>query len=108
MPKFSEHELGRLLAERDSERVLLKCSKHDYTASKIPPKTSGCKFCWEAYYVFDIASTPPHLRQERLDELEAVIRHTAEYAKTGKFGKDFELYEPGDPRFQVEYEKDKN
>lgn len=51
----------------------------------MPPKSSGCKECWLAYYIYDIASTPPSLRKERLDELESVIRHTAEYAAKGKW-----------------------
>lgn len=59
-----------------------------------------------AYYVADLALTPPGKRQERLDELEEVIHHAIEYERTGQFGKDLELFSPDDPRFTVEFEKD--
>jgi hypothetical protein len=104
MPKFSQHELGKLLSEKDSERVDLRCGRHNYLASKVPPETRGCHDCWMAYYVWDIATTPPHLRQERLDELESIIHHCVEYEQKGQF-KD-ELYLPSDARFQVEVDKD--
>ena len=80
-----KYNVEQLLAERDSDRVSLTCSRHSYVASKIPPKPNRCKDCWLAYYVFDIASTPKALRQERIDELESVIRHTYEFVMTGKF-----------------------
>jgi hypothetical protein len=86
----------------DSEKVQLRCSQHNYLGGKIPPRTSGCKNCWMAYYTWDLATTPPSLRQERLEELESVIMHAVEFQNTGRFGKDLELYAPGDPRFKVE------
>lgn len=103
-----------MLDEVASERVTLICGKHNYTPTKkrahatlaIPPNTRGCKECWMAYYVADLALTPPSKRQERLDELEEVIHHAIEYERTGQFGKDLELYDPKDSRFKVEYEKD--
>lgn len=103
----SKYDKDKIVKEVfNSEKTQLVCSKHNYLGGKIPPKTSGCKECWFAYYIWDLATTPPGKRQERLDELEAVVRHAAEYAQTGKFGKDLELYEPGDLRFQVQFEKD--
>lgn len=59
-----------------------------------------------AYYTWDLATTPPSKRQERLEELEVVIHHMVEYEQKGKFGHDLELYRPGDPRFTVEIERD--
>lgn len=96
----------RITEVLNSEKTQLVCSKHNYLGGKLPPKTSGCKYCWMAYYVWDLATTPPSKRQERLDELESIINHAIEYDKKGQFGKDLELYSPGDPRFTVEYEKD--
>lgn len=104
-----------ILGEVESEKVVLICGKHQYVASKkkangivvVPPNTRGCPECWKVYYVTDLAMTPPNKRQERLDELEEVIRRAVEYERTGKFGDDFELFDPKeDSRFQVQYDKD--
>lgn len=97
-----KNDIGRVLAENDSERIQLVCPKHNYLGGKIPPSTSGCKDCWLAYYIWDLATTPPSKRQERLEELEVVIHHMVEYEEKGQFGNDLELYSPGDPRFKVE------
>lgn len=72
----------------------------------IPPQPNHCKHCWNNYFTTDLALTPPNKRQERLDELESVIHHAVEFEKTGRFGQDLELYEPGDSRFTVQFEKD--
>jgi len=82
---FTQPQIDKILAENDSERVQLLCPKHNYVGSKLPPSTHGCKFCWQAYYTFDLASTPPHMRQSRLDELEHVIRSVVGMVETGKF-----------------------
>lgn len=103
---YSEHDIQAVLEEKDSERLQLSCPKHRYLGGKLPPETKGCKDCWMAYYVWDLATTPPSLRQERLDELESVVRHAVEYEQKGRFGKDFTLYEPTDPRFEIKIEKD--
>lgn len=103
-----------ILDELASDKITLICSKHNYVPTKkravgsvaIPPNTRGCKDCWFAYYVADMALTPPSKRQERLDELESVIKHAIEYEQKGQFGKDLELFEPTDERFRVEFEKD--
>jgi hypothetical protein len=103
-----------ILGEIASEKVMLVCGKHNYTATRkrvngtvcVPPNTRGCKECWKVYYFSDLALTPPNKRQERLDELEEVIHHAVEYETKGQFGKDFDLFEPGDSRFGVEVEKD--
>jgi hypothetical protein len=95
--------------------VILNCAKHNYVAAQrrttgavvaIPPKSTGCVECWKCYYVTDYALTPVDTQAQRLDELTEVIHHAVEYEKTGKFGKDFELFEPTDTRFKVEYERD--
>jgi hypothetical protein len=102
----TEHDIKAVLSENESERVNVVCPKHNYVGNKIPPTPNGCKHCWMAYYVWDLATTPPSKRQERLDELESIIKHAVEFEQKGTFGKDFELYEPTDPRFRVDYEKD--
>ena len=95
--------------------VILNCAKHQYVASRkresgvtvaIPPEPRGCAECLKVYYITDYALTPVETQAQRLDELTEVIHHAVEFDKTGKFGQDFELYNPRDERFKVEYEKD--
>jgi hypothetical protein len=103
----------KVLSEIRSDKVTLTCGKHNYVAAKrranatvaIPPVPNGCKDCWMVYYVTDLALTPPGKRQERLDELEEVIHHAVEFEQKGTFGKDFELYDTKDPRFEVNVER---
>lgn len=103
-----------ILDEIGSDQVHLICGRHQYTAARkrangtvaIPPNTRGCKDCWKVYYITDMALTEPSKRQERLDELEQVIHHAIEFEQKGQFGKDFELFDPKDERFKVEFEKD--
>lgn len=90
---YTQEQLGRIINEIGGDKVTLLCPRHNYAASKIPPKSSGCAECWRAYFWYDYATTPPHMRAERLDELEAVIHHAAEYERNGKF--DFEPAAPG-------------
>lgn len=106
--------LRDVLGEIASEKIVLICGKHNYVAARkrangvvaVPPETHGCPECWNCYYTTDLALTPPGKRQERLDELEQVVRHLVEYEQKGKFSDDLELFEPTDPRFQVKYEQD--
>lgn len=105
---------SRVLNEIGSDKVTLTCGKHNYVAARrranatlaVPPETRGCADCWKVYYITDLALTEPGKRQERLDELEQVIHHAIEYEQKGKFGDDFELFEPQDSRFEVKIEKD--
>lgn len=104
---LSKTETERVVEEIfDVDKLNATCSKHQYIGNKIPPQTHGCSRCWLAYYIWDMATTPPSLRKERLDELESIIHHAVEYEKKGQFGHDLELFQPGDPRFKVEIEKD--
>lgn len=108
MEKYSPEKLSRLLEEVRGGKVLINCAKHNYVGGKIPPNPdkATCPKCWEAYYVWDYAMQLPWKRQERLEELDEVVHHAVEFAQKGTFGNDLELYEPGDPRFQIDYQKD--
>ena len=97
---ISPADIKSILAEKDSERATVVCSKHQYTGSRIPPKASGCKECWMVYYCYDLATTPPSLRKERLDELEHVIHKVVDMVKKGTF--DF----VPDDRPTIEYTQD--
>lgn len=109
--KLAKSKLDRIIQELQGEKIFLTCGKHNYVAwvkkgAVNPPQPRGCPDCWKAYFFTLHAMTAPHARYEHIQELKEVIRHTVEYAEKGQFGKDFELYEPGDPRFKVKIEKD--
>lgn len=100
MASFSQDEIRQILAEDplDKNRVLLSCKRHRYVASSTPPQPLHCKECWEAYFWYMIASTPPHLREERLHQLETAVRHACEEEDRGEF-----TFEPFDhPEFKIE------
>ena len=109
-----EQNLGKILDEINSDKVLLTCGRHNYVAAKrrgnatvaIPPVPNGCAQCWKVFYITDLALTPPGKRQERVDELESVIHHAIEFEQKGRFGSDMELYDPQDERFKVKIERD--
>ena len=82
---ISQADIKDILSEKDSERATLICGKHNYTGSKMPPRVSGCADCWRCYYIYDLATTPPSLRKERLDELEHVINKVVDMVKKNKF-----------------------
>lgn len=104
-----------LIDQIRSGKVILTCSKHSYSAAQVrksgklvpmPPEPRGCPDCLRAYFYTDWCMAPASTREQRLDELESVVRHAVEYDKTGKFGEDFELYDVQDPRFEVRLHKD--
>lgn len=75
----------------DPKKVLLHCGKHNYIGADTPPKPRGCKNCWEAYWWFKIASTPPHLRRQRLEEAMKMVRDAAQAVEAGTW--DFKVDE---------------
>lgn len=90
--QFSEAEASKILAESfDRTKVLLHCEPHRYVGSSTPPASKGCKNCWEAWYWYMLATTPPHLRQERLEQLEAAVHYAVEAVEAGTW--DLQLYD---------------
>ena len=82
---YSKLENERLVQEVfDNNRVVVFCSKHMYGGGDKPP-TRGCSDCWRVYYIIALASVPPHLRDEELAKLEALVHHMCEEADAGKF-----------------------
>lgn len=108
--KYSDSEAQQLMADAfDDTKVQLYCGLHKYYGPvknptggmhKIGTPHAGCARCWFVYYFHDIASTPPHLRQERLDELEEVVHKTVEAVNRDEF--DFKVSR----RPEVSIEKD--
>lgn len=72
----------------DKDKILLSCGEHRYIGSNLPPQPIGCKQCWEAYYWYMIATTPPHLRRERVEQAISAVTHANESYERGEF--DFE------------------
>lgn len=78
--------------------IYVHCGEHMYfpCASGIektaitPPEKTSCKHCWEAYYLVFFASLPPHIREQRLEELEFAAHHAAESERRGQL--DFKPY----------------
>ena len=68
----------------NKEKVLLHCGDHNYVASDTPPPPRGCVNCWKAYWWFKIASTPPHLRQERLEQAMKMVRDANQAVEGGE------------------------
>lgn len=86
---LSEAEAQQVLGEVfDKQKVILHCGEHLYVGSNIPPPPRGCKSCWEAYYWHMIATTPPHLRRQRVEEALSAVRHGVESYEKGQW--DFE------------------
>ena len=86
---WNEQQVEKILGEvMDKDKTLLSCQKHRYIASNTPPMPVGCKDCWLAYYWYMIATTPPHLREERLGQLERALTDAVAMAERGEF--DFE------------------
>lgn len=72
----------------DKTKVVLLCGKHFYVGSNLPPKPIGCQDCWKAYYWYMIATTPPDLREERINAALHTVRRAVSDYEHGKF--DFE------------------
>lgn len=67
----------------DDKKVLLHCGLHSYVGSDTPPKPRGCKECWQAYWWFKIARTPPHLRAQRIEEAIKMVRDANQAIEQG-------------------------
>ena len=83
MRKYSQAEREQLLAEvLDPNRIILICERHFYIGDG--PPTAGCSGCWSVYFTQLLAKTPPHLRDEQLDQLEALVNHMVESEEKGE------------------------
>jgi hypothetical protein len=99
--KYSAHERERILSEAlDSDKIQLICGRHHYVASETPPDSTGCKMCWQAWYMHKIATTPPHLRLQRLEEMERMVYDAVKSVEKGEWD-----YEPFD-KPQIEISKE--
>lgn len=101
MKQYTDKEIEVLLSELvDTQRVQLVCSKHHYVAGGNKPATPGCKECMQCFWMYVIAKTPPHKRQEKVERLIEIVRKLNLAVERGEFKR------PLDRRFKVNYEKD--
>lgn len=102
---FTESEQRDILKEIiGSERVTLYCADHMYTgpvkSNPAVKPAKGCPKCWQVYFILDLASVPPHMREQRLSELEEVLHKMNEMVDAGTW--DFEPYEHAEIEFSEE------
>ena len=99
---WSKADIEKLLSEvLDAKSIQLICSqfpdgrKHKpYLASNTPPEPRGCVNCWQAYWMYSVATTPPHLRAELLEKAYRGIYDAVKSVERGEF--DFQpLARPG-------------
>ena len=84
LASLSKPEREKYLSELlDPNKTYVYCGIHGYFGSNKPPETRGCSKCWFAYYFYDMATTPPDRRYERMKELEMVVHHLAESEDKG-------------------------
>lgn len=88
--KYSEQEKRRFLEQALSPKTAIICGTHFYNPGGPKMPTEGCPDCWFAFFIHQLAKLPPHLRQEKLDELEMVVRTACETDAKGNF--DFKPY----------------
>lgn len=87
-----------------SERITLYCADHMYTGPvKSHPEvkpSKNCPKCWQVYFIHDLASVPPGMREQRLAELEEVLYKMHEMVLAGTW--DFNPYEHAKLEFSEE------
>ena len=74
----------RLADVLDPNKVQLMCEIHNYVPGRDIRKHTGCAKCIMADYVKMFAETPPELRQERLEQFEALVHTMCELEDQGK------------------------
>ena len=90
--------ITRLVNDKEEDQFVACCPEHNYYFKGKPPLTSGCRSCWEAFYISEWALAGA--KKENVDQLESAIRHMAESIDKGEF--DFK------PEFDLTIEKETN
>ena len=84
--------ITRLVDDKEVDLFVATCPEHNYYYKGKPPLTSGCRSCWEAYFISEWAIAGA--KKEDVDKLESVVRHAAEADAKGEF--DFK------PKFEID------
>jgi len=82
-----------------TDQFVVRCEIHNWYFKGMPPITTGCRECWQAYYFAQVARAGMD-KKECVDQLESAIRHTTELVEKG--GWDFEPLEH--PEIKIEEE----
>jgi hypothetical protein len=89
--RYTQKEREDILRDvLDPHKTQVVCAVHNYVGKELPPSTEGCKKCWTAWYWFIIATTPPHLRKERLEAMYRAVYDGVKAHERGEF--DFEPF----------------
>lgn len=76
--------ITRLKDGKEVNEFVVGCPDHQYWFKGKPPLISGCRECWHAYFFAQTALAGGNL-EEKIDQLESAIRHTAESIDKGEF-----------------------
>jgi len=83
--RFSEAEKRQILHDfGNKDHLNVFCGDHGYVGSPLPPTKHDCSKCWFAYFYWSWATTPVHLKQERLEQMESMIYHMQEAIERGE------------------------
>ena len=82
----------------DPNKVQLTCEIHNYVPGRDIRKHIGCAKCIMADYVKMFAEMPADVRQERLDQFEALVRTMCELEDQGKL----DISIPRHPELHIE------
>lgn len=74
--------ITRMKNGKEVDEFVLRCQTHDAYYTGRPPLIHGCAECWEIYLVGQVAQSPKDKR-ELVDQLESVIKHSAELEDKG-------------------------
>jgi hypothetical protein len=81
---------------KEQEQFVVGCEDHNFWYKGTPPLTSGCRGCWEAFFIGQWCQAGG--KPEHVDQLEEAIRHAAELEDKGLW--DFK------PQFKVDISKE--
>jgi hypothetical protein len=104
MSLIDPKKMLKLLAETNSERILICCDDHGYYPdSKLSRGPAlGCKYCVMAELYYEFSKVPPEKRQERSEQLEQLVYHMVEEVESGKW--DIKIFEH--PHVSIENDVD--
>lgn len=75
--------ITRLRDGQEVNEFVATCPDHNFYYKGKPPLTSGCRSCWEVFFISEWALAGG--KPEDVDKLESAIKHIAEQDDKGKF-----------------------
>lgn len=111
---WEDADVAKLLSElMDADKIQLICSQFPdgrhhtpYVAKGAPPPPRGCVNCWKAYWWHVAATTPPHLRAERLEQAYRAVYDANKLFERGEW--DLELADHAEVTIEKDAWPDQN